>query len=81
MTQCRQTQILSTPTLPSLRCQVHWQNTQSQSPNQILPKNLPARPTPTHRKKYIAAIMNNNYKNKNGQLVTCVKINCRFEGI
>lgn len=29
-------------TLPSLRCQPHWQNTQSKRNNQILPKNLPA---------------------------------------
>jgi len=33
---------------PSLRCQAHWQNAQSQRYNQILPKSLPARPTPTH---------------------------------
>jgi len=35
-------------TRPSLRCQAHWQNAQSQRFNQILPKSLPARPTPTH---------------------------------
>jgi len=35
-----------------------------------LPKSLPARPTPTHRKKDIAAKMITNYKNENGQLVT-----------
>ena len=39
---------MNNPAHPSLRCQAHWQNTQSQRYAQILPKSLPARPTPTH---------------------------------
>ncbi len=39
---------MNNPTLPSLRSQAHWQNAQSQRYDQILPKSLPALPTPTH---------------------------------
>jgi len=42
-------------THPSLRCKAHWQNAQNQRYNQILPKSLPARPTPTHGGKDSAA--------------------------
>jgi hypothetical protein len=63
------------PTLPSLRCQAHWQNTQSQRYNQILPKSLPALPTPSHGQKDNAAkIKDRISEDKNGQLVTtCIK--------
>ncbi len=55
--------------LPSLRCQAHWQNPQSQRYNQISPKSLPARPTPTHGLKENAAKIKDNITNdKNGQL-------------
>jgi len=62
-------------TLPSLRCQAHWQNAQSQRHNQILPKSLTALPTPTHRQKDNAAKSKDRLTNdKNGQLVTtCIK--------
>jgi hypothetical protein len=33
--------MMNNPTHPSLRCQAHWQNAQSQRYNQILPKSLP----------------------------------------
>lgn len=46
------------PSHPSLRCKAHWQNAQSQRYNQILPKSLPAHPTPTHGEKDSAAKMN-----------------------
>ena len=56
---------------PSLRCKAHWQNAQSPRYNQILPKSLPALPTPTHRQKDNAAkIKDKNTEDKNGQLVT-----------
>lgn len=56
---------------PSLRCQAHWQNAKSQRYNQILPKSLPARSTPTHGQKDIAAkIKDNSLTDKNGQLIT-----------
>jgi hypothetical protein len=42
-------------TLPSLRCQAHWQNAQTNCLNQILPKSFPARPALTHRLNDIAA--------------------------
>jgi hypothetical protein len=55
---------------PSLRCQAHWQNAQSQRPNQILPKSLPALPTPAHGQKDNAAKMKDRISgDKNGQLV------------
>jgi hypothetical protein len=61
-------------TLPSLRCQAHWQNTQSQRHNQILPKSLPALPTPTHgQKDNTAKIKDRITEDKNGQLVTRAK--------
>ena len=63
---------------PSLRCQAHWQNTQSQRYNQILPKSLPARPTPTHRQNDNAAKRKDRIsKDKNGQLVTGGIFYCR----
>lgn len=46
---------------PSLRCQAHWQNAQSNRLNQILPKSFPARPALTHRLNDIAA----NWKLRN----------------
>jgi len=49
---------------PSLRCQAHWQNAQSQRYNQILPKSLPALPTPTHGVKDSAANLIDNEINK-----------------
>ena len=62
-------------TLPSLRRQAHWQNAQSQRCDQILPKSLPALPTPTHGQKDNAAkIKDGISKDKNGQLVTKAKI-------
>ncbi len=46
---------------PSLRCQAHWQNTQSQQFNQILPKSLPSRPAQTHEQRIIAVkLIDNN---------------------
>jgi len=57
--------------IPSLRFQAHWQNTQSHSYNQILPKSFPARPTPSHVQKDNAAkIKDRLTDDKNGQLVT-----------
>jgi len=55
-------------TLPSQRCQALWQNAQSQSLNQILPKSLPARPTLSHRLNDIAANLkhHNNKQQING---------------
>ena len=68
-------------TLPSLRCQAHWQNTQSQRHNQILPKSLPALPTPTHGQKDNAAkIKDRITEDKNGQLVTGGIFYCRDSG-
>jgi len=59
---------------PSLRCQAHWQNAQSQRYNQLLPKSLPALPTPTHGQKDNAAkIKDRKLKDKNGQLVARAK--------
>ena len=55
---------MNSPTHPSLRCQAHWQNTQSQRYNQILPKSLPARPTPTHGGQDSAAKMNDKMTEK-----------------
>lgn len=56
---------------PSLRCQAHWQNAQSNRYIQILPKSLPALPTPTHVQKDNAAkIKDRITEDKNGQLVT-----------
>ncbi len=56
---------------PSLRCQAHWQNAQSQHCNQFLPKSLPALPTPTLGQKDNAAkIKDRITEYKNGQLVT-----------
>jgi len=49
---------------PSLRCQAHWQNAQSQRYNQILPKSLPARPTPTHGGQDSAAKMKDKLTEK-----------------
>ena len=51
---------MNSPTLPSLRCQAHWQNAQSQRYNQILPKSLPARPTQTHGGQDSAANLTDN---------------------
>jgi len=68
-------------TLPSLRCQAHWQNAQSQRYDQILPKSLPARPTPTHGQKDNAAKIKDRISNdKNGQLVTGGIFYCRDSG-
>jgi len=55
-------------TLPSLRCQAHWQNTLSNRLNQILPKSFPARPALTHGLNDIAANLTRQYfeQNKNG---------------
>jgi len=56
---------------PSLRCQAHWQNAQSQRYDQILPKSLPALPNPTLGQNDSAAKINDEIsKDKNGQLVT-----------
>jgi hypothetical protein len=56
---------------PSLRCKAHWQNAQCRPCDQILPKSLPALPTPTHSQKDNAAkIKDRNTEDKNGQLVT-----------
>jgi len=69
---------MDNPTHPSLRCQAHWQNTQSQRYNQILPKSLPALPTPTHGQKDNVAKMKDRLTNdKNGQLVTGGIFYCR----
>jgi len=66
-------------TLPSLRCQAHWQNAQSQRYDQILPKSLPTLPTPTQGQKDNAAkIEDRMTKDKNGQLVTAPKKNWRL---
>lgn len=55
----------------SLRCQAHWQNTQSQRYDQILPKSRPALPTlPLGLKDNAAKIKDKNTEDKNGQLVT-----------
>ena len=68
-------------TLPSLRCQAHWQNAQSQRYDQILPKSLPARSTPTHGQKDNAAKIKDRISNdKNGQLVTGGIFYCRDSG-
>jgi hypothetical protein len=68
--------------LPSLRCKAHWQNAQSQGCDQILPKSLPALPTPTHGQKNSAAkIKAKIMKDKNGQLVTKAKCNKGFSGL
>jgi hypothetical protein len=56
---------------PSLRCKAHWQNAQSQRYDQILPKSLPALPTPTLGQKDNAAkIKDRITEYNNGQLVT-----------
>ena len=56
-------------TLPSLRCQAHWQNAQSNRLNQILPKSFPARPALTHRLNDIAANLKlQNFKRQNNGL-------------
>gem|GEM_PF-1629812 len=69
------------PTHSSLRCQAHWQNTKSQRYNQILPKSLPALPTPTHGQKNNAAkIKNGISEDYNGQLVTGGIFYCRDSG-
>jgi hypothetical protein len=69
---------LELPSHPSLRFQAHWQNTQSQRYNQILPKSLPALPTPTHGQKDNAAkIKDGISEDKNGQLVTGGIFYCR----
>lgn len=47
-------------THPSLRCKAHWQNAQIQRYNQILPKSLPAHPTPTHGGQDSAANLTDN---------------------
>jgi hypothetical protein len=68
-------------TLPSLRCQAHWQNTQSQRHNQILPKSLPALSTLPHGQKDNAAkIKDGISEDKNGQLVTKAICNKGFSG-
>lgn len=63
---------------PSLGCQAHWQNAQSQRSSQILPKSLPAHPAPSLGLKKFAAKLNINRKlMNNGQHTTmCIK-NCR----
>lgn len=59
------------PSHPSLRCKAHWQNAQSQRYNQILPKSLPALPTPTLGGQDSAANLTEKLiENKKGQLVT-----------
>ena len=61
----------------SLRCKAHWQNAQSQRYDQILPKSLPALPTPTLGQTDNAAkIKDRITRDKNGQLVT--KAICKF---
>ena len=61
--------ILYNSTLPSLRCQAHWQNSQSNCTNQILPKSFPARPALTHRLNDIAAYLKlHNIKQQNNVL-------------
>jgi len=54
--------------LPSLRCQAHWQNARSNHLNQILPKSFPARPALPHGLNDIAANLTRQYfeQNKNG---------------
>lgn len=68
----RMDEIMIKPThRPSLRFQAHWQNTQSQRYDQILPKSLSALPTQTHGQKDNAAKINDRFTNdKNGQLPT-----------
>jgi len=62
---------MKTLRIPSLRCKAHWQNAQSPRYDQILPKSLPALPTPTHGQKDNAAkIKDRITEDKNGQLVT-----------
>lgn len=57
-------------THPSLRCQAHWQNAQSQRDNQILLKSLPARPTPAYGQIDNAANLKaKKIENNKGQLV------------
>lgn len=64
---------------PSLRCKAHWQNAQSQRYDQILPKSLPALPTPTLGQKDNAAkIKVRITEDKNGQLVTAPTHNRRI---
>jgi hypothetical protein len=66
---------------PSLRCKAHWQNAQSQRYDQILPKSLPALPTPTLGQKDNAAkIKDRITEDKNGQLVTKAICNKGFSG-
>ncbi len=63
---------------PSLRCQAHWQNAQSQHYNQILPKSLTALPTPSHGQKDNAAEKKDVIsEDKNGQHVTGGIFYCR----
>jgi len=58
---------MNTSSLPSLRCQAHWQNAQSNCLNQILPKSFPARPALTHGLNDIAANLTRQYfEQKNG---------------
>ena len=73
-------------THPSLRCQAHWQNAQSQRVDQILPKSLPARPTPTHgQMDNTANFKDKMIENNKGQLVTmCINHwvdSASFEGV
>jgi hypothetical protein len=68
--------------LPSLRCQAHWQNAQSQRYNQILPKSLPARPTPTHGGQDSAAKINDKLTGKiNNETPTKCKCHKGFRGM
>jgi hypothetical protein len=72
---------MNSPTHPSLRCQAHWQNTQSQRYSQILPKSLPARPTPTHGGQDSAAKMNDKMTGKiNNETLTKAICNKGFSG-
>ncbi len=66
---------------PSLRCKAHWQNAQCQRYDQILPKSIPALPTPSLGQKDTAAkIKDKNTEDKNGQLVTKAICNKGFSG-
>lgn len=61
--------MITQPT-PSLRCQAHWQNTQSLRCKQILPKSLPAHPTQTLVQTDIAVkLPDDKNEDKNGQLL------------
>lgn len=76
---------MKTHYIPSLRCQAHWQNAPSQRCDQILPKSLPALPTPAHSEKNIAAKMREKLTiDKKGQLVTSCIVHLaesvKFEG-